>query len=50
MEQISKPISAADLLRMGNDDEALLMEDMSLCTVCSITCNSATAKQRSPLG
>ena len=42
MERIRKPISAADLLLMGNDDAVLLIEDMSLCTVCSKTCDSAT--------
>jgi hypothetical protein len=43
MEQIRKPIGAADLLRMGNQDDALLIEDMSLCTLCSHTCDSHTA-------
>jgi hypothetical protein len=44
MERMEQPISAADLLRMGNDD-VLLPEEMSLCTVCTGTC-SVTAAQR----
>jgi hypothetical protein len=35
---VSGPLSADDLLRLGLTDDPLLLEDPSLCTVCSVTC------------
>ena len=35
-------IDASDLLRMGYADDAMLLEDASLCTVCSVTCSSTS--------
>jgi hypothetical protein len=34
----SVPLTADDLLRMGYVDDPLLLEDVSLCSVCSYTC------------
>ena len=36
-ENISQPVSADDLLKLGFEDDSLLMEDNSLCTLCSWT-------------
>ena len=35
--------SSADLLKLGYEEDGLLHEDPSLCSLCSHTCNSATA-------
>jgi hypothetical protein len=31
-------LTAADLLKLGFEEDPLLLEDVSLCTVCSDTC------------
>lgn len=36
---MEKIVDANDLLTMGFEDDALLMEDNSLCSVCSWTCS-----------
>jgi hypothetical protein len=35
----SGPLSAAELLQLGYVDDPLLLEDASLCSLCSYTCN-----------
>lgn len=40
---MSKVLTATDLLQMGYVDDPLLLEDVSLCQLCSYTCSS-TAK------
>lgn len=39
---MSKILTAADLLQMGYVDDPLLLEDVSLCTVCSGTCQGSS--------
>ncbi|MGH3757452.1 hypothetical protein [Actinophytocola sp.] len=40
----SQPMSAADLLKLGYENDALLLEDMSLCSNCSWTCTDTNAQ------
>jgi hypothetical protein len=40
---LTEPLNAADLLQLGFEDDPLLLEDPSLCTLCSFTCNGNTA-------
>jgi hypothetical protein len=40
---VTEAMTAADLLKLGFDDDRLLLEDVSLCTLCSYTCNGNTA-------
>jgi hypothetical protein len=37
-------LTAADLLKLGFEEDPLLLEDMSLCTVCSYTCTTTSAQ------
>jgi len=37
MENISQPVTADDLLGLGFEDDSVLMEDNSLCSLCSWT-------------
>jgi hypothetical protein len=34
------PLNAEDLLQLGYVDDPLLLEDVSLCTLCSVTCKN----------
>jgi len=37
--------TAADLLKLGFEDDPLLLEDVSLCSVCTYTCKVTAAQQ-----
>jgi hypothetical protein len=37
-EEMPEVFSSSDLLRLGYEQDELLLEDMSLCTVCTLTC------------
>ena len=36
--ELPEVATAADLLKLGFEDDQLLLEDASLCTVCTSTC------------
>jgi len=38
-------LTAADLLKLGFEDDQLLLEDMSLCTLCTSTCDITRVTQ-----
>ena len=38
-----RPLTASDLLKLGYADDPMLLEDMSLCKLCTLTC-SVTVK------
>lgn len=42
-------MNADDLLRMGYVDDALLLEDVSLCQLCTHTCRVTTVKPVLPI-
>jgi hypothetical protein len=41
---MSNVFSSNDLLKLGYADDELMLEDVSLCSVCTFTCSS-TSKQ-----
>lgn len=42
---MSEIFSSSDLLKLGYQEDELLLEDPSLCTVCSSTCAVTTVKK-----
>jgi hypothetical protein len=46
----SEPLNAADLLQLGYVDDPLLLEDVSLCTVCSVTCDGTISAPETQIG
>jgi hypothetical protein len=42
---LPEPLNAADLLKLGYVDDPLLLEDMSLCTLCTETCSVTAVEQ-----
>ena len=40
-----EPLTAADLLQLGYSDDPMLLEDMSLCTLCTDTCSVTAVTQ-----
>jgi len=38
-------LTAADLLKLGFEDDQLLLEDVSLCTLCTNTCSVTSVTQ-----
>jgi hypothetical protein len=38
-EEMSEIFSSSDLLRLGYEQDELLLEDMSLCALCTSTCS-----------
>ena len=37
--ELPEAVTAADLLKLGFEEDRLLLEDVSLCTVCTDTCH-----------
>lgn len=44
LTDLTEPLNAADLLRLGYVDDPLLLENLSLCTLCSHTCTQTAAE------
>lgn len=42
---LSEPLDATDLMQLGYGDDALLLEDVTLCTLCSHTCCCTAQEQ-----
>jgi len=40
-----EPLTAADLLQLGYSDDPMLLEDMSLCQLCTSTCSITAVEQ-----
>jgi hypothetical protein len=43
-EEMSEIFTSSDLLKLGYQDDELLLEDPSLCTVCSSTCTVTSVR------
>ena len=37
-------LTAADLLKLGFEEDSALLEELSLCSVCSYTCTTTSAQ------